>query len=39
MKLIREHINEKFKQDSDPIEDLNIGWFRQLKEYMSQRSG
>jgi len=25
MKLVREHINEKFTQDSDPIKDLNIG--------------
>ena len=25
MKLIREHINEKFIQDSDPISDMNIG--------------
>lgn len=25
MKLIREHINEKFKKDTDPIEDMGIG--------------
>jgi hypothetical protein len=25
MKLVREHINEKFTQDSDPIADMNIG--------------
>lgn len=25
MKLVREHINEKFTQDSDPVEDLGIG--------------
>jgi hypothetical protein len=25
MKLIREHINEKFQEESDPIEDLGIG--------------
>lgn len=25
MKLVREHINEKFTQDSDPISDLGIG--------------
>lgn len=25
MKLVREHINEKFEEDSDPIKDLDIG--------------
>lgn len=25
MKLVREHINEKFTQESDPIKDLGIG--------------
>jgi len=25
MKLVKEHINEKFAQDSDPIKDLGIG--------------
>ena len=25
MKIIREHINEKFTQDSDPISDMGIG--------------
>lgn len=25
MKILREHINEKFQEDSDPIDDLNIG--------------
>jgi len=25
MKLVREHINEKFEKDSDPIKDLDIG--------------
>jgi len=27
MKLVREHINEKFTKDSDPIEDMGIGIF------------
>jgi hypothetical protein len=27
MKLVREYINEKFTQESDPIRDLNIGGF------------
>jgi hypothetical protein len=25
MKLVKEHINEKFKEDSDPIKDMGIG--------------
>lgn len=25
MKLVREYINEKFKEESDPIHDMNIG--------------
>lgn len=25
MKIVREHINEKFKEESDPISDMNIG--------------
>jgi hypothetical protein len=25
MKLVREHINEKFKEQSDPVEDMGIG--------------
>ncbi len=25
MKLVKEHINEKFEEESDPIEDLSIG--------------
>ena len=38
MQLVREHINEKFTQDSDPIHDMNIGvkhliekWLNDLK--------
>lgn len=27
MKLIREHINEKFEEQSDPIQDMGIGIF------------
>ena len=26
MKLVREHINESFKEDSDPISDMGIGF-------------
>ena len=34
MKLLREHINEKFTQDSDPIADMNIGMIHQIKLWM-----
>ena len=27
MKLVREHINERFKEESDPIQDMGIGVF------------
>lgn len=30
MKLVREHINEKFTEDSDPIVDMNIGTKNQI---------
>jgi len=26
MKLVREHINERFEEESDPIQDMGIGW-------------
>ena len=32
MKLVREHVNEKFVQDSDPIADLGIGGFSFIDE-------
>ncbi len=32
MKLVKEHINEKFTEDSDPIADLGIGFIKFLKE-------
>jgi hypothetical protein len=28
MKIVREHINEKFAIDSDPIDDMEIGLYR-----------
>ena len=34
MKIVREHINEKFTQDSDPIADMNIGMMHQIKLWM-----
>jgi len=30
MKIIREHINEKFTQDSDPINDMGIGFVNKI---------
>ena len=26
MKLVREHMNERFKEDSDPVKDMKIGF-------------
>jgi len=37
MKIIREHINEKFTQDSDPIADMNIGMMHQIKLWMESK--
>ena len=34
MKILREHINEKFTEDSDPIHDMNIGMIHQIKLWM-----
>lgn len=36
MKFIQEHINEKFEEDSDPIEDLNIGLHKFWEEKFSE---
>lgn len=32
MKKIKETLYEKFQEESDPIEDMNIGFARQRKE-------
>jgi len=32
MRLVREHINEKFTEQSDPIKDLDIGAIREIKQ-------
>jgi hypothetical protein len=44
VKLVREHINEKFTEDSDPIADMKIGaiqqihkWFESVGEERSKR--
>jgi hypothetical protein len=34
MKLVREYINEKFTEDSDPIHDMNIGAIRLIKKWL-----
>jgi len=34
VKLIREYINEKFKEDSDPISDMNIGISYMIKKWL-----
>ena len=33
MKLVREHINEKFTEDSDPIEDMGIGLKAKIEKW------
>lgn len=39
MKLVREHINEKFTQDTDPVQDMGIGIIEKLKdEYLKRMS-
>jgi len=36
MKLVRENINEKFSDQSDPIADMNIGTLNHIKEDMKK---
>lgn len=36
MKLIREYINEKFTEESDPIQDLGIGMEVNLKKFIKE---
>ena len=33
MKLVREHINERFEEESDPIEDMGIGARAQIRKW------
>ena len=35
MKLLREHINEKFTEDSDPIHDMNIGVIKFINDWIN----
>jgi hypothetical protein len=36
MKIIREHINEKFVEDSDPVTDMGIGIRAQISRWMKE---
>lgn len=36
MKLIKEHINEKFTQDSDPLKDMNIGEMNRIRTKLKE---
>jgi ankyrin repeat protein len=39
MKLVKEYLNEKFQEESDPIHDMEIGLITQLKkEYAAENS-
>jgi hypothetical protein len=37
MKLVREYINEKFVEDSDPVKDMGIGLARMIKKWLDER--
>ena len=39
MKLVKEHINEKFTKDSDPIRDMGIGIFRKFEKELEKVTG
>jgi hypothetical protein len=39
MKLVREYINEKFTEDSDPIKDLEIGLIEQVRKFIKNNIG
>lgn len=36
MQIVRNHINEKFTQDSDPIQDLRIGSYKLIEEWLKK---
>lgn len=33
MKIVKEHINEKFEQESDPIKDMGIGMEKEIEKF------
>jgi len=39
MKLVREHIYEAFRAESDPIADMEIGGIHQIKEWLKNQLG
>jgi ankyrin repeat protein len=39
VKLVREHINEKFTEESDPIKDMNIGIMHDIREFVNKVEG
>jgi len=36
MKIVREHINEKFTEEGDPVHDLGIGLIKQIKDWLKE---
>jgi hypothetical protein len=36
MKLVREHINEKFEEDGDPIQDMGIGLIKKVNKWINE---
>ncbi len=36
MKIIKEYINEKFEEKSDPIQDMNIGLKRLIQDWLNK---
>jgi len=36
IKIVREHINEKFTEDSDPIHDMGIGYRRFIEKWLKE---
>ena len=36
MKIVREHINEKFVEDSDPIKDMGIGIDHAVQHFLKE---
>lgn len=36
IKIVREHINEKFEEDSDPIKDMGIGIFKTTQNFKTE---
>ena len=39
MKVVREHINEKFTEDSDPVKDMGVGMWREVYRFCENDKG